>query len=339
VRVSDVNVYTVPGMGLVAVNSTDVSLHRFNVRIRPGSARLMSATADATHFGGCKGTVSLEDCLFEGMGDDGANIKSGLYLIVRKRLDDHTVLGQHNLKMTDLPDPGDAMEMSHTDTLLPFAIGTVRAAKLGSGEGNMHRITFEKPLPAEVLEGDVLGNATRAPKLRMRRCTVQANRARGVLCQTRDALIERCTFRNCTSAGVLVLTEVVYFYESIGTRNVTVRNNRFENCNLGAASAEAQLAALAWLKDFAYPPKPGVHRDITFDGNRFIGPDPRAIFAVGVDGLTIRGNHVKQTGHQSSREDEGNAIRVTNCARVTIEGNRVNGHEQQRRPVSAAQVP
>ena len=45
----------------------------------------MSATADAAHFGGCKGTVSLEDCTFEGMGDDGVNVKSGLYLTVVER--------------------------------------------------------------------------------------------------------------------------------------------------------------------------------------------------------------------------------------------------------------
>ena len=319
VRASDVTVYSAPGMGLAAINSSDLTLSHFNVCLRPNSGRLMSATADATHFGGCKGTVTLEDCLFEGMGDDGANVKSGLYLIVRQRLDAQTVLGQHNLKMADLPDPGDRMEMAHTDTLTAFATRQVQAAKMAPGEGNFHRVTFAEPLPAELREGDVLGNASRVPKLRMRRCTVRANRARGVLCQTRDALIEDCAFRNCTSAGVLVLTEVVHFYESIGTRDVTVRHNLFENCNRGAAAAEASLAALAWLKDFAYPTKPGVHRDVTFEGNRFVGADGKAIFAVGVDGLTIRNNQIEPAIGPSTDEKTPDPIRVLNCARVTRE--------------------
>lgn len=328
VKLHDVTVYCAPGMGLVASVCTDVSLHRFNVLIRPGSGRLMSATADATHFGGCKGTVSLEDCTFEGMGDDGANIKSGLYLTVQQRLDERTVLGRHNLSIADLPDAGDVLEMSHVDTLIPYASGRVRRAVMEPGEGNLHRVEFEAPLPEELRAGDVLGNASRVARFRMRNCTVRANRARGVLCQTRDAIIEDCTFQNCTSAGVKVLTEVVYFFESIGTRNVVVRNNRFENCNHGAASAEGALCALAYLKDFAYPPRPGVHRDVTLEGNHITGTHESAIFAVGVDGLVVRGNHIEQSCREPRRPNGKHAIHVQASARVSVEDNRIDPARQ-----------
>jgi hypothetical protein len=255
------------------------------------------------------------------MGDDGVNIKSGLYLTVRQRVDDYTVLGQHNLKMSDLPDAGDTLEMAHTDTLSPFASGTVREARMEPGEGGMHRVRFEAPLPAELREQDVLGNASRVARLRMSRCTVRANRARGVLCQTRDAMIEDCTFQNCTGPGVMVLTETVHFYESIGTRDVIVRNNRFENCNRGAASAEAALCALAYLKGFAYPGKPGVHRDVTLDGNHIVSTDESGIFAVGVDGLKVRGNTIERSGLRAAREHGGEPIWIKDCARVVLENN------------------
>jgi len=328
VSVEDVTVYTTPGMGLIGIVSENVSLKRFNVLIRPGTDRLMSATADATHFGGCKGTVSLTDCVFEGMGDDGANVKSGLYLTVLKRADDRTVLGQHNLKMVDLPDPGDTMEMIHTDTLLTYGSGRVRSASLEPGEGNVHRVEFSEPLPEELREGDVLGNASRTPRLRMIGCTVRRNRARGVLCQTRDALIERCTFQDCTSAGVLVMTEVIYFFESIGTRDVTVRDCRFLNCNYGAASAEAALQAFAWLKDWAYPPQPGVHHNVVFEGNTISGTDDAAIFAAGVEGLTIRGNTIEQACRSPRRELGHDAIHVMSSSGVILEGNRIDPAKQ-----------
>lgn len=71
----------------------------------------MSTTADATHFGGCKGTIRLSDCLFEAMGDDGVNIKSGLYLTLLRRLNANTIEARHNLRMMDTHDPGDVMEI------------------------------------------------------------------------------------------------------------------------------------------------------------------------------------------------------------------------------------
>jgi len=328
VTVEDVTVWSTPGMGLIGIVSENVTLNRFNVLIRPGTQRLMSATADATHFGGCKGTVTYNDCVFEGMGDDGANVKSGLYLTIQKRLDDHTVLGQHNLKMVDLPDAGDTMELIHTDTLLGYGSATVRSAALEPGEGNVHRVEFEQPLPEGLREGDVLGNASRTPRLRMTNCTVRRNRARGVLCQTRDALIEGCTFEDCTSAGVLVMTEVVYFFESIGTRDVTVRNCRFLNCNYGAASAEAALQAFAWLKDFAYPPQPGVHRNVVFEGNTITGTDEAGIFAAGVDGLTIRNNTIEQACRSAQRALGHDAVHIMSSSGVLLEGNTIDPAKQ-----------
>jgi hypothetical protein len=320
VRARNVTVYTTPGMGLVAVHSRNVSVDRLTVAPRPGSSRPMSATADATHFMGCKGLVSLRNCVFEGMGDDGANIKSGLYLTVRKRVDEHTVLAAHNLKMTDLPDPGDEMEVSHPDTLLPYTTLQVQRAVLEDAEG-IHRVTFDEPLPVNLREGDVLGNASRAPRLRMTGCTVRLNRARGVLCQTRDAVIEKCTFDRCTGPGVMVLTEIVYFHESIGTRDVTVRDNRFINCNEGAASSNAPLMAMAWLKDYALPPLPGVHRNVRLIGNSIQGADGPAIFAAGVEGLTVQKNVFSDICRRPPTPEDACAIRVIHCSGVNVEDN------------------
>ncbi|NLH98950.1 MAG: hypothetical protein GX446_05590 [Chthonomonadales bacterium] len=322
VRTRNVTMHSVPGMGLIAVHSRDVTIEGLRVIPRPGTRHPMSATADATHFMGCKGTVTLRNCVFEGMGDDGANVKSGLYLTVQKRLDERTVLAQHNLKMADLPDPGDVMETFHTDDLIAYGHATVRSAVL-EDDRITHRVEFAEPLPAELREGDVLGNASRTPKLRMSNCTVRLNRARGVLCQTRDAIIEGCTFDRCTGPGVLVLTEVVHFFESIGTRDVIVRNSRFIDCNYGAASGDASLMAMAWLKDFAYPPKPGVHRNTVLRNNTIEGADGGGILAAGVEGLTIEGNTLRNVCRNPGRDEAAYGVRIINCGNVRLQGNHV----------------
>lgn len=318
VALRDCAVYSAPGMGLAALQCENVSLKRFQVLKRPGSRRPMSVTADATHFGGCKGTVTLEDCVFEGMGDDGVNVKSGLYLSVLERVDERSVWTRHNLDLVSPPDPGETMELSHVAELIPFASLTVDEVRV---EGKRHWLRFREPLPADLREGDVLGNASRAPALRMRRCVVRENRARGVLCQTRDAVIEDCLFENCSSAGVLVFTEVSHFFESIGTRNVTVRRNIFRNCNFGAAAAEGSLCAMAYLKNREQATRPGVHKDVVMEGNRVEGGGESGIFAAAVDGLTLRNNTITGACAVGKFPSGRYAIRVQDCARVVMEGN------------------
>jgi hypothetical protein len=321
VNVRDVTVYTIPGMAWVAQVCTNVTMQRFRVVPRPGSGRMMSTTADATHFGGCKGTIRMTECVFEGMGDDGVNIKSGLYLSLLRKIDRHTVQARHNLKMVDSPDPGDVMEISHVEDLLPYATATVKRVELL--EDGVQRLEFESPLPADLREGDVFGNATRVPRVRISDCEVRNNRARGMLIQTRDAVIENCRFRGCTSAGILVLTEVAHFFESIGTRDVTVRGCTFEGVNYGAAMTPGALCAMAYLKDFTYPPKPGIHRRITFEANTIRQTNNSAIFVAGVDEITLRNNRIELACDSPTLDTGGYAIYVRSSRNVRLSGNRI----------------
>lgn len=326
VTVRDVTVHTVPGMGFIGAVCTNVTLERFRVVPKPGKP--MSATADATHFSGCKGTITLNGCEFEAMGDDGANIKSGLYLTFQQRVDDHTILAAHNLKMVDLPDPGDVMEISHADDLIPYAKVKVRKAELVSTEGNVHRVEFDEKLPDELREGDVFGNATRVPKLRARNCIVRNNRARGMLVQTRDAVVEGCKFMNCTGPGIMVLTEITHFFESIGTRDVVIRDCLFENCNYGVAMGPAAICATAYLRNMSYPPKPGVHKNVVIEGNTVSRCINSAIFAAGIDGLTIKGNAIELACEDATTDTGKYAIYVMSSKEVVASGNRIDRNKQ-----------
>lgn len=314
VMITGVTVYHTPGMGFVGSVCTNVTLDKFCVLPKPG--RIMSTTADATHFSGCKGTIKMNSCEYEGMGDDGVNIKSGLYLSLNQIIDDRTIIGSHNLGMIDAPDPGDEMEICHTDDLIPYAKAKVRNVVVLNEQKSI-KLEFESPLPAELKEGDVFGNATRTPKVRITNTQVRNNRARGMLIQTRDAIIDNCKFIRCSGPGIMVFTEVQHFFESIGTRDVSVRNCLFDHCNYGAAMGPGVLCAFAQLKDRKNPPKPGVHRDVTFEGNRIDGTDYSGIFAAGVDGLTISKNTIESTCQRIG----GYGINITSSSRINISNN------------------
>jgi len=64
---------------------------------------------------------------------------------------------------------------------------------------------------------------------------------------------------------------------------------------------------------------------VIFENNRIINS---AIFAVGVDGLTIRKNTIEKACEKPTRENGRNAIRVMNSARVVIEGNTIDPMQQ-----------
>ena len=319
VKVENVTVHTAPGMGLVGQRCDDIALDRFRVVPRPGTGRLMSTTADATHFKACAGTIRMTRCEFDGMGDDAVNVGS-LYLQVRQRVDDRTVIAGHPLKMPATPEPGEKLELSHADDLLVYAEADVAAVEPLPADA-LCRISFAGPLPDELRAGDVLGNASRTAAVRISRCSVRNNRARGMLIQTRDAVVEDCTFENCTSGGVWVLTEVVHFFEAIGTRGVVVRNNTFTRCNYSGPLGEGVLGVYAYLAGFAYPPRPGVHRDTVLENNIIRQADNCGIFVAGADGIVIRGNRIEGVCARPTRDSGRSAICLMSTRNARIAGN------------------
>ena len=150
-------------------------------------------------------------------------------------------------------------------------------------------ITLIEPLDAEVRAGDIVWNASAAPKARIRRCTVKDNRARGMLIQTRDVILERCVFENCSGAAIHVASDVNYWHEGIGVRGLVIRSNKFIGCNYGAARRGAVVDIFSELASGKIAP-PGVHRGVSLTGNQFLNSMGSAIYVNSTDGATITGN-------------------------------------------------
>ena len=319
--VEDVTVYHTPGMALTAGQCHNMSIRRFKVLIKPGTRRLISANADGSHFGGCTGKIVLEDCIFDGQGDDAINAKAGLYLGVTEKVDARTVLAKHNLNMRDPRDPGDVMELTPPDTLLPYGTATVASCEVLE-DGQTHRLVFEKDLPERLAIGDLLGNASRCANFEIRNCTFTRNRARGILMQTRGAVVENCTFKDVTSGGIWVLAEVTHFFECIPARDVVIRNNTFEHCNYGGPLGDAVLGAFAYLKDFAPPPEPGVFRNVVIEGNTIDQADNCAIYLAGAENVVVKDNTITGAAAMPTRPHGRNAVYIRSSRNVAITGNR-----------------
>lgn len=277
----------------------------------------MSATADATHFNNCRGTVTLEDCLFEGMGDDATNIHS-MYMVVTERVDARTVRlarGRHPHRMQAIPRPGDRLEFGGGDNpLVPYVTAVVETAT-PNPEAGVATIRFTEPLPVRTATEDVVGNASTCPVARILRCTVRRNRARGMLIQTRGVLLEDCVFEDVSGAALHICADANYWWEGLGVRDVTIRGNRFSRCHFGAARRAAVIDIFAEVgRNLAGP---GVHRSILIENNIVEDSDGAAVHVGSAEGVVIRGNTFSHPVDA--------AILLRNCRNVEIADNKLTG--------------
>ncbi len=271
VRLENVTVHAVPGMAVIGLQSRDITIQR--IKVIPAAGGWMSATADAMHFGGCRGTITVEDSEFAGMGDDAINIH-GMYGLVTRRIDDHTVEAgrarmnpYYDTERTtwDEPQPGDLIEYGGgKEPLLPQGQLTVVAAHQDA-KARRVVIRFKEALPESVGDGSVLTDLSSSPAVRIRNCYVHGNRARGMLIQTRDVVIERCRFEDITSHGIQLCTDACDWWESLGVRDVTITGCVFRrNCFWWGGAAIHVSADIPGGQS-----GPGVHQRIRVMDNLF----------------------------------------------------------------------
>jgi parallel beta-helix repeat protein len=313
VNFENVNIYSNPGMGITGRDCRDVSLSHVKIMIRPGSGRWMSCTADATNFVGCRGTVTMENCLFEGMGDDATNVRSGEYLVVDEKLNNNVLVVKKGYRYggkVDPPEPGDKIEISGKDKLLlPYATLTVRSVK-ENAEDKTTTMTFREDLPEQTVKGDIIGDASSCPVLRIRNCTVYRNRSRGLIVKTRNVIIEDCTFRDICASAIGLEADVNAWWESIGSADVIIRNNMFIDCRYDPEYLQGVIES----HTMSQTAPAGVHRRITIANNIFLGSGSNILKLGSAEGVKILNNIFDGATNE--------AILLYNSSDILLQGNR-----------------
>jgi parallel beta-helix repeat protein len=312
VQLENITIYSNPGMGVTGQECSDITLRRLKLMIRPGSGRWMSSTADATHFRACRGTIIMENCLFEGMGDDATNVRSSEYLLIAELLANNKLALKTGNRYGEDPLPpriGDKLEVSSSSVpLLAYDILTVRSVEVKE-KGKKLVIGFSEKIPGKVRIGDIMGDATSCPVLRIRNCTVIRNRARGFIIKTRNAVIEDCTFQDICASAVALETDVVAWWEAIGSRDVVIRNNRFIDCRFEPEYLQGVIES----HTMSQTAPAGIYQRITIENNIFLGSSANLVKIGSADGVTIINNMM------DSPKDE--AILLYNSRNVAISGN------------------
>lgn len=323
----EVTVFTAPGMGIHAARSKNFLLDNFSTIRKPGTGRRMSVTVDSTHFNTCSGDIVIKNSTFECMGDDAVNIH-GMYMRIHEKVGENTLKVRGNGRYVGpLPEVGERFELSRGNSMRPYGEAIVKRVVFDE-ETKIVLIEFDKPLPEEVEINDLVTSLDAVPRVRISNCTVRNNRARGMLLQSRDMIIENNLFQNCSAAALHITCDNFYWFEAIGTRDVTIRNNTILDCNRGVAMQEAAINVFAHcptgsevyttLAPFGGP---GAHQNIKIIDNFISGSKNAGIHVSSTEGLTITGNILESYCEAPTREEGKAGIYIQNTLDATITEN------------------
>lgn len=314
----DIDIFHAGGMGVLGQFAKNVELNRVRVVPSPNTERMVSITADATHFVLCDGYLRILDCEFFNQIDDATNIH-GIYCTIHKVLPAGQLLvefsndAQHNL---DVFEPGVEAEIVKQSSLIVQAECRVTAVeKLNSVQSI---VTVEGDLSA-VNAGNLIARK-QYPDVLIKGCRLGNNRARGFLLGSREQMIiEECWFHT-SGASLLFEGDGYFWYEQAGPRNVVIRNNVFDRCMYGSWTwGWAPIASNAGPRSERL--ESAYNRNVLIEGNRFILNDPRIIDVYSVDSLVVRNNIVERADDYP--EDPANAgkapCKTSDCSRVHIE--------------------
>lgn len=336
VQMENVNVYHALGMGFLGEKSTNITLREFNVIVRTGSDRMLSATADATHFCNCKGDVLVEKCRFENMLDDGTNVH-GTYAVVDEILSANKI----RVRLQHVQQGGFHFGGKGDEVWLILSPSIRRGndnriADTRTINDYCSELTFEKQLPEGLKKGDLVENKTwNTSSFVLRDCVIRNHRARSIVLKTPGKVVIENNYLQSMMPAVLIRGEALFWYESGASENVTIRGNQFENCCLGSGRQGIIHIEPRLRKDFSKTQL--FDRNITIEENVFRTFDNSNILATRVDGLTIRDNEFIQdkSTYRPFNPDKP-LIEITQSDKVAIEGNTYRGDNPRPLMLDAA---
>ncbi len=310
----NVNVYHAGGMGIIAENSSDITLNNFNVV--PSKGRLVSATADATHFVGCRGKLHFNHCSFTNQLDDGTNIH-GAYQEVVDVLNENSLgvrIGHFQQQGFLIGEPGDTIGIINKEkSIFPFVKLTLKS--LRQMNGGYMLITFNEKLPGIVNPGDLLENQTAYPEVLIENCNFSKNRAHGVLLASTKKTVVRNNFFHTDMDAILLPAHMGHWYESGHACNVLIENNVFQDCSYGGGNGGViQIHAGGEFDE--HPIK-----NISISNNTFKQFDNLILDVRNVEGLVFKENEIVHSGNFPQLHPENPAFRIQKCEEVVFEKN------------------
>ncbi len=324
ILLKDITIHHALGMGFLFERSENITIKDSKICLSEGSPRVISSTADATHFANCKGDILIEGCRFENMLDDGTNVH-GTYVVVTDMIDNHTLRAelQHFEQLGfKFADTGDEIWFINAPSPQRGA-KTARVKSAKAINEKIMEIVFEEPIDKLIGKGGILENKTWNPTFTMRGCTIQNHRARSIVLKTPlKTVIEDNHFSSMMS-GVFFRGESHFWYESGAVQDVLIKGNTFHNAaDCGTLHAALYITPLLGAE---FDKTESLDSNIRFVGNTINSFNPRIVIAERVDGLVVEDNIIIRNDDFAAIAPTAPLYELSNCDNCSIQNNSYSG--------------
>lgn len=277
VRVENVTIRQFGGMGVVAQRCENVALDHY--RVLPSEGHVISTSADAVMLTNCGGDCRLTHCEISHSMDDALNVHGNYLEVVSAQGDRVELRMRHHEQKGFLPyRTGDRVEFVEPRRRDVVAAGRVLSARL-TADDRVELVT-DAPL-GRVVPGTVVENVTLCPDV-----TLTDNRFSDYphirLAGRGKMTIERNRMERSFIA-LYFYDLLEYWFEAGRLRDVTVRNNVFDDCNRMGGDAFIKIGLTGWKATDADVPR--IHEGITIRDNAFRNVRTRRLEAYGVRNL------------------------------------------------------
>jgi len=289
IHIENVDIFDSGALSVLGQVSENISLDGVRVRLKNENEkgydpdRVVSASADATHFCNCMGNLSMVNCVFDNMLDDGTNIHA-LYSRFTERLGKNTLAARDDGNWSIYFRVGDTVSIMKLSTYTEVMRAVITSVK--PRDDKWDRVyTFDREIPDMVDTDWVMDNMTTVLKSTyISNVETSHNRPRGFLIATLGkVLIENCVFNN-SSSGIYMQPFGPLCLESQAAEDVTIRNCRFINC--GYSDNNAAIFIHPEVSEGMAP----VHKNISIYDNVFESFGAPSISANNVENLQLYNN-------------------------------------------------
>ncbi len=288
----NITIHDAYGMGIIGQNSTNIVVD--NCKFTPSKNRIVSCSADATHFVNCEGKIVLKNSLFENQMDDATNIH-GIYERLVKIEDKNTFISelvhrqQYGFKTFSV---GDEIEFVDRLSMITKAKAKIKSVEVINKQ--FKRVTLDSDIPLNVKELDAIAKIRNYPEVIIKNNIIRNNRARGMLLNCRGTTVVENNLFSTSGSALYFEGDAGNWFEQGGVRNCTIRNNIFENCNYARGWGNAVIEVAAGIKNNKEHSR--YNRNITIENNVFKMFDETSLLKIYcVDNLLWRKNKIEKT--------------------------------------------
>lgn len=302
------------GMGIIGQRTNNIKVD--HCRVTPSSGRMVSTTADATHFVNCTGKIELSHCLFENQKDDATNIH-GIYTRIAKQLSSTEVIVElkHQQQFGfDYLKEGVEVEFVNGKSLITK--GTSKVIEVERLNKTYTRVVFSDEIPNGIEVGDVISEVRDFPFVYIHDNIIRKNRARGMLLNCRGKTIVENNYFHSPGAALLFEGDAMHWYEQGGVSDCVIRNNVFDNCLFGVWG-NAIIDVKAGIKEGFETSR--YNKNIQITGNTFRTFDDALLLNIYcVDGLIWENNKIEKTTDYPATRSNKSLFRIEHSDHVQI---------------------